>query len=140
MKAAVYYGPRDVRIADVESPRIQAEHEMLVKVRATSICGSDLHIYRGTLDGIMEKGKSGLGHELSGEVVEVGKAVGNFKPGDRVTMAYSASCGECHMCRIGQTAHCTTTEKAVYGFGTAFGNLNGTQAEYLVIQIGRAHV
>jgi alcohol dehydrogenase len=139
VKATVYYGPRDVRIADVESPRIQAEHEMLVKVRATSICGSDLHIYRGTMDGIMERGKSGLGHELSGEVVEVGKAVGNFKPGDRVTMAYSASCGECYMCRVGQTAHCTITNKAVYGFGTAFGDLNGTQAEYLVIPYADAH-
>lgn len=139
MKAAVYYGPRDVRVVDVESPRIEADHEMLVKVRATSICGSDLHIYRGTLDGIMERGKSRLGHELSGEVVEVGKAVGNFKPGDRVTMAYSASCGECYMCRVGQTAHCTTTGKAVYGFGTAFGNLNGTQAEYLVIPYADAH-
>jgi threonine dehydrogenase-like Zn-dependent dehydrogenase len=112
---------------------------MLVKVRATSICGSDLHIYSGTLDGIMERGKSGLGHELSGEVVEVGKAVGNFKPGDRVTMAYSASCGECYMCRVGQTAHCTITNKAVYGFGTAFGDLNGTQAEYLVIPHADAH-
>lgn len=139
MRAAVYYGPRDVRIAEVGIPRIQAEHEMLVKVRATSICGSDLHIYRGALDGIMERGKSGLGHELSGEVVEVGKAVGKFKPGDRVTMAYSASCGDCHMCRVGQTAHCTTTNKAVYGFGKGFGDLNGTQAEYLVIPYADAH-
>ncbi|ADG06751.1 alcohol dehydrogenase [Kyrpidia tusciae] len=139
MKAAVYYGPRDVRIVEVASPGIRAEHEMLVKVRATSICGSDLHLYRGTLDGILERGKSRLGHELSGEVVEVGKAVGNFKPGDRVTMAYSASCGECYMCRVGQTAHCTTTGKAVYGFGTAFGDLNGTQAEYLVIPYADAH-
>lgn len=139
MKAAVYYGPRDVRAIDVENPRIQADHEMLVKVRATSICGSDLHIYRGTLDAIMERGKSRLGHELCGEVVEVGKGVGKFKPGDRVTMAYSASCGECYMCRVGQTAHCTTTKKAVYGYGTAFGDLNGTQAEYLVIPYADAH-
>lgn len=139
MKAAVYHGPRDVRAVEVPEPRIQHEHEILVRVRATSICGSDLHIYRGTLDSIMERGKSRLGHELCGDVVEVGKAVGNFKPGDRVTMAYSASCGECYMCRVGQTAHCTTTRKAVYGFGTAFGDLNGTQAEYLVIPYADAH-
>ncbi|MBT9282569.1 MAG: alcohol dehydrogenase [Hydrogenibacillus schlegelii] len=139
MKAAVYFGPRDVRAIEIEEPQIRAEHEILVKVRATSICGSDLHIYRGTLDGIMARGRSQLGHELSGEVVEVGKAVGNFKPGDRVTMAYSASCGECYMCRVGQTAHCTTTNKAVYGFGTAFGDLNGTQAEYMVIPYADAH-
>ena len=139
MKAAVYFGPRDVRAVEVEDPVIQKDHEILVRVRATSICGSDLHIYRGTLDGIMVRGHSRLGHELSGEVVEVGKAVGNFKPGDRVTMAYSASCGECYMCRVGQTAHCETTNKAVYGFGTAFGDLNGTQAEYMVIPYADAH-
>jgi len=139
VKAAVYYGPRDIRIDDVEEPRINAPHEMLVKVKATSICGSDLHIYRGSLDGIMERGKSRIGHELSGEVIEVGDEVGDFDPGDPVTMAYSASCGECYMCRVGQTAHCETIQKAVYGFGTAFGALNGTQAEYLVIPHADAH-
>jgi alcohol dehydrogenase len=139
MKAAVYYGPYDIRVEEVPKPEIPAPHAMLVRVRATSICGSDLHIWRGTLDGIMQRGSSRLGHELSGEVEEVGSAVGAFKPGDRVTMAYSASCGECYMCRVGQTAHCETTNKAVYGFGTAFGDLNGTQAEYLVIPYADAH-
>jgi alcohol dehydrogenase len=139
MKAAVYYGPQDVRVDEVPEPVLRASHEMLVKVRATSICGSDLHIWRGTLDGIMERGRSRLGHELVGDVVEVGSSVGNFQPGDRVTMAYSASCGECYLCRVGQTAHCETTRKAVYGFGTAFGDLNGTQAEYLVIPYADAH-
>jgi alcohol dehydrogenase len=139
MKAAVYYGPQDVRVDEVPEPVLRASHEMLVKVRATSICGSDLHIWRGTLDGIMERGHSRLGHELVGDVVEVGRSIGNFQPGDRVTMAYSASCGECYLCRVGQTAHCETTRKAVYGFGTAFGDLNGTQAEYLVIPYADAH-
>jgi alcohol dehydrogenase len=139
MKAAIYYGPREIRVEEVSDPKISAPHEMLVKVRASSICGSDLHIWRGTLDGIMTRGSSRLGHELSGEVVDVGQAVGNFKPGERVTMAYSASCGECYMCRVGQTAHCETTHKAVYGFGTAFGDLNGAQAEYLVIPYADAH-
>jgi len=87
----------------------------------------------------MERGKSQLGHELSGEVVEVGKEVGNFKPGDRISMAYSASCGECYMCRVGETAHCQTTKAAVYGFGTAFGDMNGTQAEYMVIPFADSH-
>lgn len=139
MKAAVYYGPKEVKVEEVPQPKINKPHEMLVKVRATSICGSDLHIWRGTLDGIMTRGSSRLGHELSGEVVEIGSAVGTFKPGDRISMAYSASCGECYMCRVGQTAHCETTQKVVYGFGTAFGDLNGTQAEYLVIPYADAH-
>lgn len=139
MKAAVYYGPKDIRCTQIPDPAIKADHEMLVQVSATSICGSDLHLYRGALDAIMEKGRSQTGHELVGEVVAVGKAVGSFKPGDRVSMAYSASCGECYMCRVGQTAHCETTKKAVYGFGIPFGNLNGTHAEALILPYADAH-
>jgi threonine dehydrogenase-like Zn-dependent dehydrogenase len=139
MKAGVYYGPRDIRVAEVDPPVLTRPHEMLVRVRATSICGSDLHIWRGALDAIMERGKSRIGHELSGEVVEVGSQVGNFRPGDRVTMAYSVSCGECYQCRLGNTAHCETSRAAVYGFGKLFGDLNGTQAEYLIIPHADAH-
>lgn len=64
---------------------------------------------------------------------EIGAAVGRFKPDDRVSMAYSASCGDCYQCRVGNTAHSETTKSAVYGFGVGFGGLNGAQAEYLVI-------
>jgi alcohol dehydrogenase len=139
MKAAVYYGPEQIRTTDIADARIGADHEMLVRVLATSICGSDLHLYRGALDPIMEKGKSQTGHELLGEVLEVGKRVGRFKKGDRVSMAYSCSCGHCYMCEVGQTAHCETTKKAVYGFGVPFGNLNGTHAEAMVIPHAEAH-
>lgn len=139
MKAAVYFGPRNIRAVDVDDPVLADDHAMLVKVVATSICGSDLHLYRGALDAIMDKGVSRTGHELIGEVVDVGRAVGRFRPGDRVSMAYSASCGECYMCHVGQTAHCETTKKAVYGFGAAFGNLNGTHAEALIIPHADAH-
>lgn len=139
MKAAVYFGPQDIRCTSIPDSVIRAEHEMLVKVTATSICGSDLHLYRGALDPIMEKGQSQTGHELLGEVLDIGKAVGRFKRGDRVTMGYSASCGHCYMCEVGQTAHCETTQKAVYGFGVPFGNLNGTHAETLVIPHADGH-
>lgn len=139
MKAAVYYGPQDIRCTQIPDASIKEKHEILVRMVATSICGSDLHLYRGALDPIMEKGKSQTGHELIAEVVQVGKAVGKFKPGDRVSMAYSASCGECYMCQVGQTAHCETTKKAVYGFGVPFGNLNGTHAEALVLSYADAH-
>jgi alcohol dehydrogenase len=139
MKAAVYFGPQDIHCIDVPDSVLRADHEMLVKVTATSICGSDLHLYRGALDPIMEKGKSQTGHELIGEVLEVGRTVGRFKPGDRVSMAYSASCGHCYMCEVGQTAHCETTHKAVYGFGVPFGNLNGTHAETLVMPYADGH-
>ena len=140
MKAAVYYGPKDIRATDVDEPRLNDDHAVLVEVSATSICGSDLHLYRGALDPIMEKGRSQTGHELIGVVREAGSAVGRFKPGDRVSMAYSCSCGECYMCQVGQTAHCETTQKAVYGFGVPFGDLNGTHAEALVLPHADAHV
>ena len=139
MKAAVYFGPKDIRATDVGDPVLDQDHAALVEVSATSICGSDLHLYRGALDPIMEKGRSQTGHELIGVVREVGKSVGRFRPGDRVSMAYSCSCGECYMCEVGQTAHCETTNKAVYGFGVPFGDLNGTHAEALVLPHVDAH-
>ncbi len=139
MKAAVYFNPEDIRCTDIDNPKISQQHEVLVKVVGTSICGSDLHLYRGAMDPIMEKGKSQTGHELIGEVVEIGNSVGNFKTGDRISMAYSCSCGECYMCEVGQTAHCETTQKAVYGFGVPFGDLNGTHAEFLALPYADAH-
>lgn len=139
MKAAVYFGPQDIRCTDIPDPVLDADHAVLARVCATSICGSDLHLYRGALDPIMEKGKSQTGHELLGEVLQVGRCVTRFRPGDRISMAYSVSCGHCYMCQVGQTAHCETTQKAVYGFGVPFGNLNGTHAEALVIPHADAH-
>ena len=140
MKAAVYFGPKNIAVTDIADARLSCDHEILVRVSATSICGSDLHLYRGALDPIMEKGKSQTGHELIGEVLAAGRAVSRFRKGDRVSMAYSCSCGHCYMCEVGQTAHCETTKSAVYGFGVPFGNLNGTHAEAMVIPHADAHV
>ncbi len=139
MKTAIYYGPKDIRCGKKESPKISDKDDIKVKVLATSMCGSDLHLYRGSLDPIMEKGVSQTGHELCGEVLEVGSNVSKFKAGDRVTMAYSCSCGDCYMCDCGQTAHCETTQKAVYGFGVPFGNLNGTHTEEMIIPHAQGH-
>jgi|TARA_R100000049_G_C1956496_1_gene112955 alcohol dehydrogenase len=139
MRASIYYGPEDIRATNIQDPTLNEDHAMLVEVLATSICGSDLHVYRGALDSMMEKGRSQTGHELIGRVKEIGKDVGRFKPGDRVSMAYSCSCGDCYMCNVGQTAHCETTNKAVYGFGVPFGDLNGTHAEALILPHADAH-
>lgn len=139
MKAAVYFGAGDIRCTDIADARLGADHEVLVRVQATSICGSDLHLYRGALDPIMDKGRSQTGHELIGEVLEVGRTVGRFRPGDRVSMGYSVSCGHCFLCRVGQTAHCQTSGSAVYGFGVPFGNVNGTHAEALVLPHADGH-
>jgi len=139
MKTAIYYGPKDIRCGEKESPVISDKDDIRVKVLATSICGSDLHIFRGDLDPIMEKGVSQTGHELCGEVLEIGSNVSKFKVGDRISMGYSCSCGDCYMCDCGQTAHCETTQKAVYGFGVPFGDLNGTHTEEMIIPHAEGH-
>jgi len=87
MKAAVFYGPRDLRVEDVEKPQIQ-DNEILIKVKACGICGSDLHLYKLNLFSpmlIRPLKKGGIpGHEFSGEIVEVGSKVKGFKENDRV--------------------------------------------------------
>ena len=88
MKAAVYHGPRDIRVEQVERPR-PGEHDVLVRVRACGICGSDLHMYRlgmfEVLGRRIDDKRRIMGHELSGEIVEVGEKVSGFSVGDRIT-------------------------------------------------------
>jgi 2-desacetyl-2-hydroxyethyl bacteriochlorophyllide A dehydrogenase len=86
MKAAVYHGPRDIRVEDVPMPEI-AEDELLVRIKACGICGSDLHMYRlGMFEALGRRIDNGriMGHELSGEVVAVGPQVTGFSVGDRI--------------------------------------------------------
>ncbi|HBI04406.1 MAG TPA: alcohol dehydrogenase [Paenibacillaceae bacterium] len=139
LKIAVYNGVKNVGIRESELPQISHPEDVIVRVDRASICGSDLYIYRGDLHATMSPGVSGLGHEMVGHIVEVGSEVKRFKVGDRITAAYSVSCGQCDSCRQGVTAHCETTNKAVYGFGNAFGGMGGAQAEYMRIPYAEAH-
>jgi len=97
MKAAVFYGPRDVRTEEVEKPGIQ-DNEILVKVKACGICGSDLHMYKlGLFSELLcrQLEKGGIpGHEFSGEVVKVGRKVRRIKEGDRVAAIYHGGMAE----------------------------------------------
>ena len=97
MKAAVFYGPRDIRTEEVEIPDIN-ENEILVNVKACGICGSDLHLYRSNLFSFMlirSLKKGGIpGHEFSGEIVKVGGKVKGFKEGDRVVAVYNGGMAE----------------------------------------------
>lgn len=99
MKALCWHGKADVRIDDVPDPKIQDPRDAIVKVTATAICGSDLHLY----DGYMATMESGdvLGHEFMGEVVEVGSGNTKLKIGDRVVVPFTISCGSCFFCRKG---------------------------------------
>ncbi len=133
MKALVYYGPKDVRVTDMPDPEIEKPTDVLVKITATNICGSDLHMYEGRTN--MEKGRI-FGHENQGEVIEVGDAVTQIKVGDMVCMPFNISCGHCKNCERGLTAFCLTMNPdpemvgAAYGFA-GMGPYAGGQAEYL---------
>ena len=131
MKALVYRGPRDVRVEEVDDPKIERSTDVLVKITSTNICGSDLHMYEGRTD--VEKGKV-LGHENLGEVVETGKAVERIRKGDRVCLPFNISCGHCRNCENGLTGFCLTANPgnagAAYGYA-GMGPYNGGQAEYL---------
>lgn len=136
MKALVYYGPFDVRIAEMPDAKIEQPTDVLVKITTTNICGSDLHMYEGRTD--VEKGKI-LGHENMGEVVEVGNAVTQIKVGDMVCLPFNIGCGHCQNCESGLTGYCLKLNPgfagAAYGFA-GMGPYSGGQAEYLRVPHG----
>ena len=93
MKALCWHGIGDVRIDNVPDPKIQDPRDAIIRITASGICGSDLHLLNGFVP-TMESGDI-LGHEPMGEVVEVGNAVSNLKPGDRVVVPFTLACGSC---------------------------------------------
>ncbi|OGH20728.1 MAG: IMP dehydrogenase [Candidatus Levybacteria bacterium RIFCSPHIGHO2_02_FULL_37_13] len=103
MKAAVFYGPRDIRIDNVPAPHIQNPKDAIVKVKYACICGSDLWSYRGLSP--REKG-SRIGHEFIGIVEDVGRGVTKIKKGDFVIAAFSRSDGTCPECKMGMPSSC----------------------------------
>jgi threonine dehydrogenase-like Zn-dependent dehydrogenase len=143
MKALCWHGTSDVRIDSVPDPTIRDPRDAIVRITATGICGSDLHIYDGFIP-TMEKGDV-LGHEPMGEVVEVGSAIRNLKAGDRVVVPFTISCGECFFCKKTLFSLCDTSNPnaevarkamghspaALFGYSHMLGGIPGGQAEYL---------
>ena len=107
MRALVWHGKEDVRIDNVPDPKIENDGDVIIKITATAICGSDLHLYDG-YQPTMEKGDI-LGHEPMGEVVEVGSSVKKLKKGDRVVVPFTISCGKCWFCEQTFFSCCDTT-------------------------------
>ncbi|MDR1934722.1 MAG: alcohol dehydrogenase catalytic domain-containing protein, partial [Candidatus Accumulibacter sp.] len=103
MKAALVTDVEKVSIAEIERPLIK-DDEVLIKVRTVGVCGSDLHLFRGTH--AFRKPPAILGHEIAGDVVEIGKNVQGIKAGDRVTVEPQYGCGECGFCRDGLVNLC----------------------------------
>lgn len=123
MKAVRYYAPLDVRVDEIPIPTIN-RNEILIKVEACAVCGSDLKAFK--FGNPRLKPPIVMGHEFTGLITEVGKDTVGFSKGDRVVMSTSISCGKCLYCRKGWTNLCV--DLAPMGF-----RYNGGMAEYTVI-------
>ena len=104
MKAVVWHDVGDIRLDDVPMPTLQEPTDAIIRITSSAICGTDLHLVRGTMAGM--KPGTVLGHEAVGVVEEVGKDVRGFRPGDRVVVCSTISCGYCAYCRAGYFAQC----------------------------------
>ncbi|MET0444795.1 MAG: zinc-dependent alcohol dehydrogenase [Pseudorhodoplanes sp.] len=143
MKALCWHGKSDIRCETVPDPQIQDAGDVVIKVTACAICGSDLHVYDGYTP-TMEAGDV-LGHETMGEVVEVGRDVRNLKVGDRVVVPFNIACGDCFFCRKQLFSLCDRSNpnadqarkamgqspSGLFGYSHMLGGFPGGQAEYL---------
>jgi threonine dehydrogenase-like Zn-dependent dehydrogenase len=143
MKAVVFHDIGDIRLDDVKEPTIQDPTDAVVRITASAICGTDLHMVRGTLPGM--KGGTILGHEGVGVVEAVGKGVRNIRVGDRVVIPSTIACGSCAYCRSSYYSQCDNANPNGPRAGTAFyggpamtGPFDGLQAEFARIPF--AHV
>ena len=142
MKANCWMGKQKVEVVDVPDPQIINSRDAIVRITSTAICGSDLHLYNGFMPTMM-KGDI-LGHEFMGEVMEVGRGVKNLKPGDRVVVPFTISCGNCWHCKHELWSLCENgnpnaalQEKIMghsgagaYGYAHLTGGYAGGQAEF----------
>jgi len=143
MKALVFHHPGKVEVNDVDDPRIEDAEDVILRVTASAICGSDLHIYNGF---IPQKNDMVLGHEFMGVIEETGSGVKDLKKGDRVIIPFPIACGRCFFCHDGLPGHCDNSNPEKYGpegglldqkggglFGYTdlYGGYSGGQAEYV---------
>ena len=143
MKAACWNGRKDVRVQTVPDPHILNPRDAIIQTELTAICGSDLHLYNGNIP-TMKAGDI-LGHEFLGNVVEVGSAVKNLQPGDRVVVPFPIACGACAYCVNEQYAFCDNSNPnawmaerlygqssaGLFGYSHMLGGYAGGQAEYV---------
>ncbi len=143
MRALCWNGRNDIRCETVADPSIEDRRDVILRVTACAICGSDLHLMDGQMP-TMEQGDV-LGHEFMGEVVEVGSADHVLKKGDRVVVPFNINCGECRQCRMGNWASCLRSNRngamaaeqfgyptaGLFGYSHLTGGYAGGQAEFV---------
>jgi len=134
MKAVVFHDIGDIRLDEVPEPKIKEPTDAILGLTASAICGTDLHMVRGTMPGM--KPGTILGHEGVGLIEEIGREVRNLRVGDRVVIGSTIACGYCSYCRAGYYAQCDHANPNGPGAGTAFfggpkdsGPFDGMQAE-----------
>jgi len=151
MRALVWHGKEDIRCDTVTDPEIEDARDAIVKVTSCAICGSDLHLFHNFIPAMLPGDI--MGHEMMGEVVEVGSGVnGKLKKGDRIVVPFTIICGQCEQCRRGNFSVCETTNRKkhladkVFGHATAglfgythlTGGYPGGQAEYVRVPFADA--
>lgn len=134
MKAITFQGIGNVEIRNVDDPKIIKNDDIIVRVTSTTICGSDLHLFRGSIPKI-PKGFI-IGHEAVGIVEEKGKDVNKLKKGDRVVIPFPVACGYCWYCKNELWSQCDNSNEhgevgGIFGYGELMGGYDGGQAEYL---------
>lgn len=143
MKAAVFHRPGKISVDNVPDPKIEDSQDAIIRVTATAICGSDLHIYNGFFPQLKPLI---IGHEFMGIVEETGPGVTTLKKGDRVVVPFPIACGACYFCEHALPCHCENSNPGKYGpegallkekggglFGYTdlYGGYDGGQAEYV---------
>jgi threonine dehydrogenase-like Zn-dependent dehydrogenase len=151
MRALVWHGKEDIRCDTVTDPEIEDSRDAIIKVTSCAICGSDLHLFHNLIPAMLPGDI--MGHEMMGEVVEVGSGVnGKLRKGERIVVPFTIICGECEQCRRGNFSVCERTNRKkhladkVFGHATAglfgythlTGGYPGGQAEYVRVPFADA--
>lgn len=134
MKALTYQGVKDVKLKEVEDPKIERPDDIILKVSSTAICGSDLHLIHGLVPNMPKDFI--LGHEAMGIVEEVGPEVNDLKKGDRVIVPFPVACGHCWYCEHDIYTQCDNSNPngemgGILGYSDTLGGYAGGQSEYL---------
>src|ERR1700737_3313259 len=128
MRAVTFQAPGEVLVSEVPEPRMSDPRDAIVRVEASGVCGSDLHIYHGRVK--IEPGFT-IGHEYVGTVIAAGEQVDSVGVGDRVLGCFQTACGRCYFCRRGWFHKCDHSR--TFGHGATLGSLPGTQAEQALV-------